>query len=342
MKASRIMQNKARRSLAAAAVVLVAVSGCRDTAAPDPIDSALPPLEAVSFDALDGARIAFLRVRLQGGSGVMVVDGAARTSTQLPHESDPALSADGSRIAFVRLTDLRTLVDTYVMDVGTRSERRISSLEGQEHAPAWSGDNVIFHVHPPTLFARIYRVAAAGGSPVLVWEGTEATLNQEPEGRISTDATGTMTYTNQQRSLFVLDPGATQPTLIYTAPAATRLFSPVWSPDGSRIAFLEILYDNQAGGTRAETRIRTVGRTGGDLRTVVAMGPGGSPEMGGITTQHTVCWLSPSRLAFTFGGGGTAPFPVSSIYTVSVADGSVTRFTTADSMTDVAVSCGRS
>jgi hypothetical protein len=340
MTASRITQNEARRSLAAALMILALVSGCRDTAAPDPIDSALPPLEAVPFDALDGARIAFLRTRLEGGSGVMVVDGAARTSTQLPHHSDPALSPDGSRIAFVRWTDFRTLFDTYIMDVATRSERQISSLAGQEHAPSWSGADVVFHVHPPTLFTRIYRVAVTGGAPVLVWEGTAATLNQEPEGRISTAATGTMTYTNQQRSLFVLEPGATQPTPIYTAPAATRLFSPVWSPDGSRIAFLEILYD--AGGTRAETRIRTVDRTGGDLRLVVTMEPGGSPELGGITTQHTVCWLSPSRLAFTFGGGGAAPFPVSSIYTVGVADGSVTRFTTASSVADVAVSCGRS
>jgi Tol biopolymer transport system component len=321
--------------------LLLVLTACRsDSFGPPSVTPHLPSLEPIPWHALDGGTIAFTR-HLPGNAGVYIVDGAARTSTSVPYLHEPALSPDGSRLAFTRLVTFHTHADVWVMDIATGAERQLSTLEGPEHAPAWSrsGDAIIFHLHPAHAYPipEIYRVSPAGNAPpTLIWQSAPG--GAQPEGRLSADAAGAITFTNQLNALFVLESGATAPTEIYAAPPGARIYSPEWSPDGSAIAFLEIDYDQS--GYRAATRVRVTSRMGTSVTTAASLSESGNISLLGVHTQHSVCWLSGSRLAFTHDASPTTA-PSASIYTVAATGGSVVRLTTSPIAADFSVSCAR-
>jgi hypothetical protein len=159
---------------------------------------------------------------------------------------------------------------------------------------------------------------------------------------VAVSATGTIVFVCDRFSLYAAAPGAA-PVRLYQPPppmpggAITELASPAWSPDGRRLAFLEIRR-----GTGGDTTLvrRIDAATPGALaapapvRLLAAV-----PKLPGILFEwsgtHTLCWL-PGGVGVAF----TAPESdrTAHVY-VADAEGGATQLTTAPDAFDRNVSC---
>jgi Tol biopolymer transport system component len=150
-------------------------------------------------------------------------------------DEGPALSPDGSRLAFVRTRDGGRTYELYVATASGGSPRRITSARGFAQAPTWTGDgaHVVFSASggrwgtskDPSCAPNLWIVRPDGGGPRrLVRRGVQPALS--PGGR---------------RLAFVR-PDRREREWLYVARAdgggvkrLGRGSHPSWSPDGRRL-----------------------------------------------------------------------------------------------------------
>ena len=148
------------------------------------------------------------------------------------HGGAPAVSPDGSRIAF--LSDRDGSTDIYVIGGDGKGERRLTRTSETESQPAWSGDgkSIWFTVFVSGS-SRIYAIPSGGGETNAKQVGSVPgrVLRLSPDGKRVLYWTGTWT----SMKLFVSDldgSGARQLT-----DGSGVVWGARWSPDGKRIAF---------------------------------------------------------------------------------------------------------
>ena len=159
------------------------------------------------------------------------------------YESDPAWSADGTRLAYV--SDRNGTLDLWVRDVETGEEEAVTNSEGAELYPAWSpnGGSIAYQTE-------------AGGTMILDLETGESRRLVEDifqPGRPSWSADGrhvalaaVVPYTSRFRE-------GTSQILVVDVESGDQAFheprenvslttrsdnGPVWSPDGASMAFV--------------------------------------------------------------------------------------------------------
>jgi Tol biopolymer transport system component len=116
--------------------------------------------------------------------------------------------------------------------------------------------------------------------------------------------------------------------IIYTP--ITNIYSPTWSPSGAQIAFLEL--DVTGVGGDITVSVRLMDSDGSNVRTVTTdVHHGSFSEFG-----FSLCW-SADALRLFFNRRDTSS--TSHIYSVNVADGTVTQITSAAGVRDGSVSC---
>ncbi len=152
----------------------------------------------------------------------------------------PVFSPDGGRIAFVRMATTHIVRDIYTKDLKGEEEVRLTSEGGNLSVGFdWSTDgrSIIY-----SLQGRLYRIAASGGEPHPV-EGVEGRA-----GWLSVSRNGTFLVYAQSLDDWNIwrAPGSRsqsgEPKRFF---GSTRLeHTPVYSPDGTRIAFVS----NRTGG----------------------------------------------------------------------------------------------
>ena len=328
---------------AASAVVFLWAAAALPQAAPAPLREWERLASTVGINELaispDGARVAFVARREgargqlfvlewhRGGAPVRVLPGGAGAHA----EGGPAWSPDSSRLAFISNAGGGGQDQVWVARADGSRPKRLTRVTGYVARPRWSPDG--------TSIAFLHVEGGQGGGPlgasgprtgvieqvthnqrIAVGDVTSGKVrlvspqdlhvydyDWSPDGRslAVTAAPGPGDDNWWVAQLYVLDVAAGNARPLYRPKGQIAI--PRWSPDGSRIAFIEGLMSDE-------------GIHGGDLCTVPAGGgPATDHTSGRPTSPSWERWLSPSRVLFAeFEGGGSA------LSTLDLASGSIT------------------
>ena len=236
--------------------------------------------------AATGSRIAWA-FNEQGQRNIYVAEGPTFTARRLTNYlqddgqelSNVAISPDGKWVIYVR---------------------------GGDHGSNWNDDlpvNPSFHPVPTKV--QVWSIPFSGGEPKSLGEGENPVISPKSDK---------VAYSKGGQIYTVPIDGAAPATVLFTARGTNG--SPVWSPDGSRIAFQSNRTDHQFIGvyTDAQTPIRWIdpqfkrdqsprwSPDGQKLAFVRTNGLGGKPDS--ILARRPNLW---SILTFDFATGKTTP-----------------------------------
>jgi Tol biopolymer transport system component/DNA-binding winged helix-turn-helix (wHTH) protein len=169
----------------------------------------------------------------------------------LPHESDAAFSPDGSQVAFGWAGPLQDRTHIYVSQIGAESPRRLTTSPWYETSPVWSpeGKYIAF-----MRFSRdgtedgIYIASAFGGSERRVYPLQNANSTKEidwsPDGKYLSFAE--RNSPSEASSVYLLSLDTLEKHALTFPPRGILGDSdPVFSPDGTSVAFLRDNLDTQ-------------------------------------------------------------------------------------------------
>lgn len=222
----------------------------------------------ISFSR-NGKTVAFASDRdsSEGGYGLYVArlgTTPRRISGSAYHHGWPAISPDGSRIAFSRSAlELLGPRRLYVVRADGRGLRRLTT--GEAWAPTWSpdGSTIAFTrgKGPLDVFGDVYAVDADGAAPRLVVRDA-----QQPDW--SPDGSSIAFVRDLSAGIAVVDLESGDVRHLVRSPRA-QVAEPAWSPDGTRIAFADVPRDarvEEKYGVSDFLEIYVVGTDGSGLR----------------------------------------------------------------------------
>ncbi|MEV0679044.1 amidohydrolase family protein [Actinosynnema sp. NPDC050436] len=219
------------------------------------------------------------------------------------HESDPAWSRDGTRVAYA--SDKAGTIDLYALEVATGAERRLTSLPGAEIAPTWSPDGRSLAFQDQNAQTFTLDTASGATTRVLGPLNTPGRPSWSPDGRTLAMAVSAA----ERNQILLLDLASGTTKTVEPAPFASVSTrgddGPVWSPDGRALAFsmdstVHVLPVDPSGTPTGPAR--QVTREASDAPT---WGPG-----------NTLLYLNNGRLKTVTADGGTSTdVPVGLTYT---------------------------
>ena len=306
----------------------------------------IPPLvDNIPYESLGQGKIIFERGDPSGNySGVYVLDLENQNSQRLRWISGPfrypCISPDGQKVAFTRFADLSTAYDVHVSDIDGENIQNISQMEVQDSYPSWSpdGTKILFLVGPYQGLV-IQSPVANPADRVVVGLGSIVI------GRVSVSNTGKIVFADKSGIRMMLTNNTNISSTYIKNNSDTRLESPVFSPDGQKIAYIETgfetpilnnTYNNNP--SSMQILIRDVN----DRTTVSIL----EQDITGSQTwtwhygwsYYSLCW-SPdgTKLLFCKPEGDN----ISHIYLINVDGSGLTTVTSADSVSDINISWSR-
>ncbi|WP_028522168.1 S9 family peptidase [Runella limosa] len=236
--------------------------------------------------AATGSRIAWA-FNEQGQRNIYVAEGPTFTARRLTNY----LQDDGQELSSVAISP---------------DGKWVIYLRGGDHGSNWNDDlpvNPSFHPVPTKV--QVWSIPFSGGEPKSLGEGENPVISPKSDK---------VAYSKGGQIYTVPIDGAAPATVLFTARGTNS--SPVWSPDGSRIAFQSNRTDHQFIGvyTDAQTPIRWIdpqfkrdqsprwSPDGQKLAFVRTNGLGGKPDS--ILARRPNLW---SILTFDFATGKTTP-----------------------------------
>jgi Tol biopolymer transport system component len=259
-------------------VILIGASITRSTSAPAGSSPSTPPLDQLRTSVLglhgtiqrkilglpddafgvrlspDGTKVVFVtRDTVIQGCGfcadrpaiaIMNIDGtgAQRVIDRWPLVDMPAWSPDGSQIAFMA-EGSGSNKDIYLVNTDGSRLRRLTTDPKVDSYPSWSpdGSTIVYDNAgdvPPdagnlSRTMELWTVPAAGGTPTRLTHDniSEKQPVYSPDG-------STIAVSRGDAGIWLLNADGSHPRRVEGIPVGSAVFTPRWSPDGSRLAFL--------------------------------------------------------------------------------------------------------
>lgn len=308
----------------------------------------LPALETVPYDSLAGAKIAFQRFGTLAGNfqGMYVIDaGVPRTQSLLASQAldRGQLSPDGTKLLFGGATgqDVSPF-DIFIVTLSDSAKTRITSGAVNEEGPSWSpsGTQIFYRIRGNGL-TTLYRQSpvANAADKVSVVLNDSGGFVWNVDGPLSPNAASRVTFTtfSQGFRIWATNIDGSSRVILKTDPAtAGPIFqAPTWSPDGTRIAFLQLGYD--AAGRVTSTTLKTIAPDGTGETIIASVSTPGTLFGANSVSDFSLCFTGPAgtRIVFTsLGADGT-----SHVYAVRPTGGPITQITTNSGVWDRGVSC---
>jgi Tol biopolymer transport system component len=321
----------------------------------------VPALEAVPFGPLGSGKVAFERIGPFGNTynAVYVIDATAMGSAHVFDNTvalGPALSPDGRRLAYTAYTDGTTGYDVYVSNTDGTGVLRATHFPQQEGPPTWSPDgakivmtggtfsSVLFDVYsqspttdPGDLTQFTHFTAGPGGSlvcPTIV----------DDDIRVAISTQGALAFSCLRTEIDVLSSNGSLSASYVPSRTDSRhwpdVFSPSWSPDGSRLAFVETTSDSAANFGLIGLAVKIMNADGSNVATVATAQMTGGSTTGGWAglNNFSLCWMPDgSRLVFNVPESKL----VGHLWVVRVDGTGLTQITSAPGVWDRSVSCSR-
>ncbi len=162
---------------------------------------------------------------------IMKPDGSEQTNlTNNPlHDSSPAWSPDGRKIAFVRY-DGSSSFDIYTMNIDGSNQVRLTNAGTSSYWPNWSpdGTKIIF-----TRFNQIYQMNADGTNQAQLAFHTGA----DDDPKFSPDGTKIVYYCYRRAKSKICTMNADGTNEMFVTNEKRYDAFPMFSPDGSKIVF---------------------------------------------------------------------------------------------------------
>ena len=321
-----------------------------------------PALESVPFQLLGAGKVAFERLGGDGGShATYVIDASAARSTHVFDAEiafGPALSPDGRRLAYAALDfGNGTGYDVYVANVDGTGVQQVTRFPDNEGPPTWTPDG-----------SRIVVAAGGGGGLLNVYSQSPA-ANAGDQTQLThftitpgvpltcpvltlsdvgvvISADGRMAFAC---SFGEIDVSTNGTFAIAYQPSRTdrrkwpNVFAPAWSPDGTRIAFIETTSDSATNYTMLGLAVKLMNADGSGVTTLASIqATAGSDPYAGASwlgyNNLSLCWMPDgSRLVFNMPESSK----VGHLWVVRADGSGLTQITTAPGAWDRSVSCSR-
>lgn len=344
-------------------LLVAAAVGCsadRPTT-PDYQGPVVPALETVDYALLGGGKIAFERIGPVGNAynAIYVIDAAAGSSAYYFGNTlffGPALSPDGRRVAYT-FYDNATRYDVFVANLDRTDERHVTRFPGQEGPPTWSPDGskvvvagttdgVVYDIYSQSAVANPTDQTRHADFSVAPGQQFTCPLVTDNETRVVMSGQGMLAFVCMAGEIDVL-------TLTGTLAASYKpdrtnrrtwpnVFSPAWSPDGTRLAFIETTADSATGYRLTAVAVKVMNADGTNVGTIVSIPtPGSDAQAGGGwigPNNFSLCWMADgARLVFNLPESSL----VGHLWVVRPDGTGLAQLTTAPGVWDRSVSCAR-
>ena len=180
-------------------------------------------------------------------AGLTVNAHLVRLTTDAGLHIDPALSSDGSLVAYASDRQGTTGLDIWVQPVAGGTARRLTADEGDETEPDFSPDGASI-VYAAREKGGIFVVGTLGGKPRLVAAAARArTPRFSPDGKWIAYWTGIPVWdqvggaVGASGALAIVPPTGGSPRVVAGEMASARYG--VWSPDSKRLLFVGERYE---------------------------------------------------------------------------------------------------